>query len=1354
MNGTSTKIDFIGSDSLDTYDFVIQRSTNGNWATAGNILFTKPGKALTYIDNGVNTQKQHLCYTIIARDSCLNATPSDTFCIMQLKGDSLNLADSLAWSHFKGYKIQKYDVLQLVGNKWDTLAKLNNNDTSYTQKPLPCDVPQTYKIEGFENGGTYVTFSDSITLTPSDTIKPPAPVIKYATVLNDSQIELFWHKSISKVKLYELSIKTGNGIWKVADTVKIDSSFIFSKLNTPDSIYDFRIVAIDSCAQNRSKTSVFHSPVQLSGKGQNLSNLLTWKKYEGWKSVKKYYIYQLIKASWIRIDSVSGTTLTYLQPKLPCDVTQSYKILSIDNTGQYLSYSDTAKLTPFDTIKPPAPVIDYATVLSDNEIQLFWNKSVPKVKLYELSYKTGKGPWKVLTEIYLDTSFTFSGLNTRDSVYSFRVVAIDSCAGNRSAYSKLHSPVRIIGTPLDDSVSIKWTPYIGFSPVKEYYIYQYGPFGWVALDSVKGNVTSYKSKAMPCNVPQAYSIGTVDNKSQFVSQSDSIHIEPFDTIKPKAPVLYYATVLPNQAVKLSWHWDTKTDVKYFEIWRSANGGALSLIDTVIYDSTYIDTKANVRAIRYAYSIVAIDSCSPTNRSHKSNTDSLINLKISTYNCTPQVNLSWTSYFGLGVSAYTVYRSTNGTNFTVISSLKPSQFSFTDNTVSLGNRYYYLIEATNGSGGYTSYSDTAGIIPSIVPLADSAQLVYATVLKSSETDGSIMVRWRRDNRLDSNARGYYVYSFNTTNGKYSLVEDQTDLNDTTYIDNSINTLQFTYRYYIVIYNICDQGINSKIHRPILLTVNNGNLNAQLIWRNYLGISVKSYTIYKSTDHGPSYFFANTGTDTTLSDSNIYCNHNYTYIIQAALANKEISFSDSVTINAFDTVRPVTKPIQVANVVLTGIANGEVSLFWNKAVGPNLEGYYIYRSDDGIVWNLINQAGLSTSFIDKGLNTYGQSYYYRIQPFDSCGNLGDYSAYHQTIHLKANARDGYNQFNWNAYVGWNIKEYILVRNGKKIASVGKNITSFRDTLIYCDTTYQYQVFATGADVNDTFGLTSNTDSVKSFNNIGPRNVYIKIVTVSKPNKAVTITWVPSRSFGVKQYYIYRKYAIDGSMKLIGISSDTTYTDSSTEVLQPDCYYVFAGDYCKNMSNASNEGCIMILSAKNKEGYNDLSWNGYQTWYNGVQTYNVYKNEDNQGWSMIGTTSSGIIDSFVDNNLTDTTIDFCYQVEAIENPGQYNQVSHSTVECVHQNATIFIPNSFTPYNQDGINDLFGPKGIHIRNFTMQIYDRWGEEIFNTTSGKSWNGNFHGQPVQQGIYVYYITVQDYNGHVTRFKGTLTMFE
>ena len=56
-----------------------------------------------------------------------------------------------------------------------------------------------------------------------------------------------------------------------------------------------------------------------------------------------------------------------------------------------------------------------------------------------------------------------------------------------------------------------------------------------------------------------------------------------------------------------------------------------------------------------------------------------------------------------------------------------------------------------------------------------------VLKSDENKRrNPLLVWHRDSHTDTSARGYYVYSYNSANGRYALVEDQTDLNDTAYI----------------------------------------------------------------------------------------------------------------------------------------------------------------------------------------------------------------------------------------------------------------------------------------------------------------------------------------------------------------------------------------------------------------------------------------------------------------------------------------------------------------------------------------------------------------------------------------------
>lgn len=90
------------------------------------------------------------------------------------------------------------------------------------------------------------------------------------------------------------------------------------------------------------------------------------------------------------------------------------------------------------------------------------------------------------------------------------------------------------------------------------------------------------------------------------------------------------------------------------------------------------------------------------------------------------------------------------------------------------------------------------------------------------------------------------------------------------------------------------------------------------------------------------------------------------------------------------------------------------------------------------------------------------------------------------------------------------------------------------------------------------------------------------------------------------------------------------------------------------------------------------------------------------------------------------------------------------------IYIPNVFTP-NGDGTNDNFEAKGVGIIKFSMQIYDRWGHEVFQTKDiYNSWDGNIKGSDEigKQDVYTWKAQVTDiFNknhylvGHVSLIK-------
>ncbi|MEO5571062.1 MAG: gliding motility-associated C-terminal domain-containing protein [Bacteroidia bacterium] len=88
------------------------------------------------------------------------------------------------------------------------------------------------------------------------------------------------------------------------------------------------------------------------------------------------------------------------------------------------------------------------------------------------------------------------------------------------------------------------------------------------------------------------------------------------------------------------------------------------------------------------------------------------------------------------------------------------------------------------------------------------------------------------------------------------------------------------------------------------------------------------------------------------------------------------------------------------------------------------------------------------------------------------------------------------------------------------------------------------------------------------------------------------------------------------------------------------------------------------------------------------------------------------------------------------------------------IYIPNSFTP-NGDGLNDTFGISGEAIQSFSLRIFNRWGDMIFETNNTTDqWNGTYKGQKVPTGSYVYKIYASGLTGKRVQREGAVTLVQ
>lgn len=89
------------------------------------------------------------------------------------------------------------------------------------------------------------------------------------------------------------------------------------------------------------------------------------------------------------------------------------------------------------------------------------------------------------------------------------------------------------------------------------------------------------------------------------------------------------------------------------------------------------------------------------------------------------------------------------------------------------------------------------------------------------------------------------------------------------------------------------------------------------------------------------------------------------------------------------------------------------------------------------------------------------------------------------------------------------------------------------------------------------------------------------------------------------------------------------------------------------------------------------------------------------------------------------------------------------------LYIPNSFTP-GGDGLNELFTIYGTAIVEADLWIFDRWGGILYHGNNlepiQKGWDGNFNGNPVPQGSYVYRLLVRDVFNRLREYHGSINL--
>jgi gliding motility-associated-like protein len=124
---------------------------------------------------------------------------------------------------------------------------------------------------------------------------------------------------------------------------------------------------------------------------------------------------------------------------------------------------------------------------------------------------------------------------------------------------------------------------------------------------------------------------------------------------------------------------------------------------------------------------------------------------------------------------------------------------------------------------------------------------------------------------------------------------------------------------------------------------------------------------------------------------------------------------------------------------------------------------------------------------------------------------------------------------------------------------------------------------------------------------------------------------------------------------------------------------------------------------------------------------------------------------------------QMTTNNNVAEYRVVAHkyadNSVESISNTVGIIkkihiqVPNAFSP-DGDGVNDNFTAVSEGVEEFSMDIYNRWGEVVYHSENiEEPWAGKYKGADCQQDAYVYVISARGLADELaTTLKGTVSL--
>jgi len=671
------------------------------------------------------------------------------------------------------------------------------------------------------------------------------------------------------------------------------------------------------------------------------------------------------------------------------------------------------------------------------------------------------------------------------------------------------------------------------------------------------------------------------------------------------------------------------------------------------------------------------------------------------------------------------------------------------------------------------------IATIAVVVEAPEVLPPPQLRCTEVqpNGNVQLTWVPISDPDNVFVAYMIYSSASASGAFNLIDSVFSINQNTYNHIGTNANTAPVYYQIRTRSFCGTnsvlGFKSNVIATLFVTATDGgsgqiNVNWTSLSLVPLPTTVLPYTLNKQVLPGALSFYA-TSLINSATDFMQGCLQTINY--QVTIPDQSGCISRSNT-NGGDFSNDQAPDAPLLDSISVNPADNSIYIGWTASLANDVRAYVIYQTLNGIVQQVDTVFGGNVeSFIATNRNPDIAAISFYIAAIDSCFNLSLNSATHTTIFTGYNLSSCENkvdiQFtNYQGFVVQTYNIYVKINAGNYQfqASVTGISTVYQQSNLIPNASYCYIVQAIGANASSTSNEVCFLANVQDL----PEFAYVRKATVNLDGTAYSLCYIDTASdaafYRVKRAnYPDTNFVTIGTFPFPGNSSLVGFTDyDAATSTQAYSYKYYLVDKCENESRFSNIGRTILLKGVAGDGFtNKLQWNPYFDWDADVDQYNIYRSLDKGiNFELLTTqeTDTTLLDAVV--NVVDTILEFCYFIEAIENPGNqfgFRDTSYSNIVCVVQQPTIYIPNAFRPTNLSG-NNLFKPLGLYetlAKSHEFRIFNRWGEQLFFTKDTKApWDGKYQNSYVQTGIYVYSVRFRFPDGTLFNKRGSVLVLD